>query len=236
MRDYITYDGKLSSDYGVFVSGSSTFVRPQRERSFQSIPGRSGDLIYDEGRYPNIKLQYPAFIRKEFADKYQGFINFLNTHTNYARLEDTYDPDVYRLAVPNGAMTPKTTAQNWAGKFTLEFSCKPERFLKSGEHVITLTADGSIYNPELTEAKPLLRVYGTGTLGIGSGTITIADHGYTYVDIDCMIMNAHYEAINLNNYVTLSGNDYPVFSPGANNIVLGTGITSVEVTPRWWRL
>lgn len=236
MSEYLTYDGQLSSDYGIYISGVSTFVRPQRARSFQSIPGRSGELIYDEARYPNIKIQYPAFIRREFAGKYAGFINFLNSHSGYARLEDTYDPDVFRLAVPSGNMQPKTGPQNWAGKFTLEFSCKPQRFLKSGEEVVELTADGSVYNPELMPAQPLFRVYGSGTLGVNSGTLVIGSHGYAYMDIDCMIMDAHYGAYNLNNYLTLSGNEYPVLHAGLNNITLGTGITKVEVTPRWWRL
>lgn len=236
MSDYLMYDGQLTSDYGIYISGVSTFVRAQRDRSYQSVPGRSGDLVYDEGRYPNVKIQYPAFIRRKFDGKYCDFLNFLNSHASYARLEDTYDPDCFRLALPNGAMAPKTGPQNWSGKFTLEFTCKPQRYLKSGELPVAFTSDGSIYNPELMPARPLIRVYGSGVLGLGSGTLTIAAHGYAYMDVDCDIMDAHYGAVNLNSYLTLSGNEYPTLVAGANNLTLGSGITRVEITPRWWRL
>lgn len=233
---YLTYDGESSADYGVFISGEASFVRPQRDRSMQSIPGRNGDLIYDNGRYPNVTLQYPAFIRSGFQGNYRDFINFLNSHKSYARLTDTYTSDEYRLAVPSGEMQPRTGPGNTSGKFTIEFSCKPQRFLTSGEDVITLTADGSAENPELTDAQPLIRVYGSGVLSIGSDTLTIGAHSQAYMDIDCMLMDAHCGAVSLNSYLTLSTNDYPVFGPGATAITLGTGITSIEITPRWWRL
>lgn len=56
------------------------------------------------------------------------------------------------------------------------------------------------------------------------------------MDVDCDIMDAHYGAINLNSYLTLSGNEYPTLVAGANNLTIGSGITRVEITPRWWRL
>lgn len=233
--NYLTYDGELSSDYGVFISGTGTFTRPQRERSFQSVPGRSGDLVYDEGRYPNIKVTYPCFIRRDFEDRYRDFMNALNTHTSYARLQDTYHPDEFRLAIPSGTAAPTTGPWNHSGKFALEFNCKPQRFLTSGETVVTLTADGSIWNPELTDAQPLIRVYGTGTLGIGSDSLTIGSHGKAYMDIDCALMDAYCGAYNLNSYLTLSADEFPVLGAGTTNITLD-GITSVEITPRWWRL
>lgn len=233
---YLVYDGELSSDYGIYISGTKTFVRSQRERAFQSVPGRNGDLIFDEGRYPNINIEYPAFIRDNFQDRYQDFINFLNAHKSYARLMDTYHPEEYRLAIPEGRMDPVTGPNNWSGKFTLAFSCKPQRFLVAGEHVLPFTSDGSVYNPEKTEAQPLIRVYGSGVLSIGGDTLTIGSHSQAYMDIDCSLMDAHCGAVSLNSYLTLSSNDFPVFGPGETAITLGTGITSIEITPRWWRL
>lgn len=236
MIHYLSYDGELSSDYGVFISGVKTFNRPQRDRSFASIPGRNGDLIFDNGRFPNVTIQYPAFIRRDFGDQYGNFMNFLNLHTSYARLRDTYDPDVFRLAVPSGNMYPTTGPLNDSGLFALEFNAKPQRFLMSGEDTIVLLADGSVTNPELTQARPLIRVYGSGVVGIGSGSLAIAAHSYAYMDIDCELMDAFCGAINLASYLALSGNDYPALGRGTTNITLGVGINSVEITPRWWRL
>ncbi len=236
MSDYFQFHGYFSNNYGIFISGEATFVRNPRERTFQSIPGRNGDLILDDGRYPNVIIQYPAFIRTNFPTKFRRFVGILNSFKTYSKLSDTYNPDEFRLAIPVGVMEPKTGPQNDSAKFTIEFNCKPQRFLASGETVRTYTESGLIINPETRESQPLIRVYGAGTVGIESYTMTIANHGQEYMDIDCALMDAHHGAVNLNRYLTLSSDNFPVLKGGDNNITLGSGITKVEITPRWWRL
>ena len=116
------------------------------------------------------------------------------------------------------------------GEFDLAFDCKPERFLKSGEQPIEFTADGALFNQTLQDAKPMLRVY--GDIGIGSRTMTISDTT-DYTDIDCESMDAYYEAENRNS--NISG-DFPILEPGENGVTLGSGITKLIITPRWWIL
>jgi phage-related protein len=36
--------------------------------------------------------------------------------------------------------------------------------------------------------------------------------------------------------VSINKNDFPVLEPGTNNISVGSGITAVAITPRWWRI
>lgn len=235
MRDYLDFDGVLSSDYNVFISGSYTYVRPERDKTFASVPGRSGDLVYDNGRYKNVTIQYPALIRRDFPDLHEGFSNEVLKRTSYKRLTDTYHPDEFRLAIPMGALKPTTGVNNVSGKFTIEFNCKPQRYLIIGEIPVTFTAAGAINNPCKMDAKPLIRVYGSGTVGLNDGTLTIGSHGYPYMDIDCELQDAHYGAINLNSYLTMSWDEYPVLHEGENQITL-SGVTSIEITPRWWRL
>ena len=119
------------------------------------------------------------------------------------------------------------------GEFNIEFDCKPQRFLKSGEHTISYTANGSIRNNTNRQAKPFLRVYGTGagTVGIGSETITISAIS-SYVDIDCEIMDAFKGATNCNGNVSFS-NDI-IIQSGDVGITMTGNITKVDVTPRWW--
>lgn len=92
-----------------------------------------------------------------------------------------------------------------------------------------------IYNPTLFASKPLIRVTGTGTVGIGDNTITVAS-GYTYVDIDSEIQDCYCGTQNANSLVTFSNRKFPELQPGINGISLGTGVTSVQITPRWFRL
>ena len=92
-----------------------------------------------------------------------------------------------------------------------------------------------IKNPTLFTSKPLIRVTGSGTVSIGDNTITIAS-GYTYVDIDSEIQDCYCGTQNANSLVTFSNRKFPELQPGVNGISLGTGVTSVQITPRWFRL
>ena len=84
------------------------------------------------------------------------------------------------------------------------------------------------------DAKPLIRVYGVGELGIGSETITITKGATEYIDIDCDIQDCYEGLENRNGLVSLT--DFPTLPSGNTGITLGTGITKVEITPRWWTL
>jgi phage-related protein len=120
---------------------------------------------------------------------------------------------------------------NREGQFTLTFNCKPQRFLRSGEYSIPVTSGATVYNPTLFDAKPLIRVYGKGSITVNGETMEWSGSS-EYVDIDCDIQDCYYMGANMNNYVT---GDFPVLSPG-DNVIAFTGSTSVRITPRWWIL
>lgn len=238
MRNYFTLGGIDSRTMGLYLNGSAVFSSPAREINFISVPGRNGDLIGLPTRLQNGVLTYEqAYIFNNFTTNIVAVRNLLLATTAYRRLVDTYNPTEYRMVTFAGPLDVEVTARLNAGRFNLSFQCMPQRWLLSGDTITTLTATGSISNPTLFSAKPLLRVYGKGNLGIGSQTLTIAS-GYpnSYIDIDCERMVAYYGTTNCNGYVSSSGIDFPALAPGANAISLGSGITRVEITPRWWRV
>lgn len=233
MRNYFTLDGVDSRDFGVYISGQGTFNASGRDYNIIPVPGRNGDLVGPEKRFLNGTLTYPAFIYANFKQQIEAFRNFLLSLVGYHDLIDSYHPNEIRKVLFEGPFEADVEPKNDAGKFDIEFNCKPQRFLASGNQVTTLTADGSITNPTRFDARPLLRVYGTGTLGIGSQSVTITQAD-VYTDIDCEMMDAFKGTENKNPYVQLTNYNFPVFVPGVNNISLGTGITQVDITPRWW--
>lgn len=235
MRNYFTLNGVDSRDFGVYISGEGTFSSPSREYNMVPIPGRNGDLVGIERRFENLELKYPAFIYANFDANIRDFRNYLLSLVGYHILIDTYHPDEFRMALYDNEFEPKVVKKNDAGSFDIVFNCKPQRYLLSGETVTTLTADGSITNPTLFNSQPLLRVYGTGQLGVNSDTITISAAD-TYTDIDCEMMDCFKGLVNKNKFVSFTSYKFPEFVPGVNNISLGTGITQVDITPRWWRI
>lgn len=236
MLNYLTFGGADSRTYNVYISGSGIYNSPARALTMVNIPGRNGALILNEyERFDNIEVVYPAFIFKQFDSKVADFRAVLSRYGYYQRLTDTYHPNEYRMGVFMRGLEVTPTKPLDAGRFDIVFNCKPQRFLTSGETATSFTSSGTITNPTQFSTKPLLRVYGAGTVGIGAGTITISQAD-VYTDIDCDLCLAYKGSTNKNQYVSFASYGGPSLGPGSNNITLNTGITKVEVTPRWWTL
>lgn len=237
-RNIFTFAGTPSSDFGLYISGTGTFNAPERDVTVLEIPGRSGNLIYDNGRYRNIDIIYPAFITREFTSMAEALRGFLLSHSgDYYRLTDTYHADEYRMARYSGGVSFDIKGIIRSGETAIQFDCKPQRFLTSGETAVSYTSSGgSITNPTSFEARPLMRVYGTGTVSIGNSSFTIAAALGSYTDIDCDLMEAYFGTASNNNNVVFQGNKFPVLHPGTNGITWSGSITRIDITPRWWRL
>lgn len=234
MINYLTFAGRSTNEFGIWISGEGTYGAPERNVQTQEVAGRNGNLLFDMGNFRNITLKYPAAIKTDMPSRIRDFLNFAGSQVGYQRLEDTYHPYEYRMARFQSKLSINSAGyMNRSGQFTLEFDCKPQRFLKSGEDPIDFTAAGILYNRTEFEAKPLLRVFGSGagSVGIGSQTITISAIN-EYVDIDCEIMDAYKGAVNCNGNVSFT--DDIVLKPGNNNIAKSGNITRVRITPRWW--
>lgn len=239
----ITWNGVPSTNVRVFVQHQPEYIIPEREYEYTHIEGRSGDLVYDKGSYSNVPRTYEIGIdASRNGDDYSTIMNkvaeWLHSGTGYQRLEDTYDADHYRLATYDDETTLSNIFDQ-AGEATISFNCRPERFLKSGETVVTINSSGGyVTNPTNQTAKPLLKVYGSspGRLNIGLYPVNITILN-DYIYLDCDSMDAyHLTSENYNNAVAPLNYRFPVFVPGRNYITWTGGITKVEVTPRWWTL
>lgn len=236
MRNYLTFNGKSTKDFGIYISGLNTYGSPERDVETITIEGRNGELTIDNGRYKNVTFSYPAFIYDRFESNIEGFRNYMLNQIGYKRLEDTYHPDEYRMAMVKGAISPKVEDDLEAGKFDITFNCKPQRFLKSGEIPIEIISDEYIKNPTLNASKPLLRVYGYGVIHIGDYNLTVSEHTNAYIDIDCEMMDAFFEAQNMNNYIAVGSNGFPVIESGKQGITMDNTITKIIVYPKWFLL
>lgn len=231
------FNGKSSRDFMVNISGQDTWKKPAPIMESVSVPGRNGEIVTFTGSFENAEVVYHCGIARDFDAKYTAFINWLLSNPGYRRLEDSYHPDVYRLATISSLGDPSLTMLNRSGEFEITFTCKPQSFLKLGEKKLVFTSNGQIYNPTLYKAKPLMRVYGTGTVTIGSEMVTI-NTANSYTDLDCDLEDAYKDSSlnNCNGNITLYGDHFPTIPSGKQGVTLGTGITRVEITPRWWQL
>lgn len=134
---------------------------------------------------------------------------------------------VYELATPTTVQLTPTEVTTLLGENNI--------WADSGS--VEVTFNKPFRNPTDRDAKPFIKVYGSG-----NGVLTINDSRVTitgmvdYLHIDCEQQNCYRQlAENRNNLVSLS-DGFPVLKPGDNSIGYSGGITKVEITPRWWRL
>lgn len=129
------FDGQDLTEYGITISGDGTYNAPERDVKNYEIPGRNGELLIDNGRFKNIRVSYFANVEESLPDRSESLRNFLLSHAgSYYRLTDSYHPDEYRMATFKGPMEfDELGPMNEWGQVELEFDCKPQRFLTSGE-------------------------------------------------------------------------------------------------------
>lgn len=240
----LTFGGVNSLNFGIYITGDAVYNAPERDVEVFSIAGRNGDLTIDRGRFSNIEVTYPAgcfsYTQAEFASKIRAFRNAIVSKIGYQRLTDGYNEGEYRQALYTSGLDVSPTWNSRAGEFDITFNCKPQRFLTSGEETTTLTASGTITNPTEFASKPLIAVTGLGDLTVGSFEMSITGEAGQTLYIDCDTMEAYLNdggtISPANTYLTITGTRYPELVSGANAITLGSGITKVEITPRWWRV
>ena len=239
--NYFIYNGISSKDMGVRISSKDVYSAPKYDLKFQSIPGRDGDLISPNGRFPNTTVSYTCFIPaksiQELSDKVTAVKCWLYTEPDrYHTLSDSYDTSFFRKAVFNNKLDISDEVSK-IGVFTVNFTCHPMRFSHTGQVKTTFTASPfTLTNPYPFAAKPYLKINGRGT-----GTLTIQSassnkiwefstlNGYT--ECDSELMNFYHDTEPKND--TVSGEGFPIFAPGDNTIAFAGGITSIEVIPRW---
>lgn len=255
--NHVTFDGVDLTTYGLYVSGDKTFNSPEKNIKKVSIPGRSGDLLIWDGTYKNVKLKYNSILIENFSQNAENLRNFLLSRDGYVKLSDDYHPNEYRLASYSGPLefSPVRLA---AGTATLEFNCRPERFLNSGETLFYVHEGNSIENPTMQPAYPYLLVASdnnnTTTIRcdcyrdadyIATYTMEVAPRSYS-VMIDCETMDCWKlpdflgdPKVYHNELITVGDTGYLKLLPGTNIFNLdpdNENNPNCMLTPRWYVL
>lgn len=146
--NYFIYNGHSSEEFNIKVEKWPNLEVPTRVVEKVSVPGRNGDLLLDTGAFSNVEMEYEIYFnaKKEgFFEISKDILRWLLSSRGYLRLEDSYDPDIYRMALLADQERLKDF-MGYMGRTTVKFDCKPQRWLKSGEYEQTLTSGETINN------------------------------------------------------------------------------------------
>lgn len=171
--NYFIFGGVDSRTYGIIVSNDNGFDAPERDVEEIEIPGRNGTLILDNGRFKNQTLTYSCVLKSNFDTQIDAFRAALCALEGYQRITDSFHPNVYRMGRIKGEIktTPGSKYKN--GKFDVVFDVKPQKFLTSGESVVSVADGGSITNPTQYSSSPLLKVDGFGDIVLNGQRLTV---------------------------------------------------------------
>ena len=246
----IVFGGVASSDYGIVVGEAPTFEKPTRKQTIINIPGRSGAIIKQEFAWNDVTRKYKVWLAQDqnqdlvkAVEAASGWVNGQYSwvrnpiYNGYIPLEDSFEPDVYRLAYYSGG-DDFTNEMMQCGEANLKFTCRPERFLKSGDIEQEFTVTGSkIYNPTEFPSKPIIRVEATGpanaTVGLTGGSVSFSlEAGDSYIEFDCETLQADHGASNSK----VSYTNPPTIAPGMVTLTLTGTFTKVVIKPRWYTI
>lgn len=233
----IIFNGVSSMDLHTLVQHPPEYAFPEKDYEATHVPGRNGDIIVDTGSWKNVTRTYDLAIdarQATYTETASKLVQWLHSASSYARLEDSYEPDFYRMAMYTDQGNISNIYRK-AGTIEVSFNCKPQRYFKSGEEPFIFTSNTDYRNPTDFPSKPLIIVHGNG-----SGEIRIGQY-YAKINtitdgmvIDCENKNVYYGSTNCNKQVKID--EFPLLLSGNNSVKFTGGITSIEIIPRWWTL
>lgn len=176
-RQYLSFAGKSSKDFLLYLSGPGVYDSPAADVDTTSVPGRNGDIITEKAkagrrRYQNVDIKYKAFFFNGLPAKTAAVKAWLLSPVGYQKLQDTYDPDFFRMAVCKDALAFDVTAQR-AAEMELTFNCKPQRWSVEGQRSIRLESRATLKNPF---------AFSRGQWSCGNGSVPVAGRGWRLCD------------------------------------------------------
>lgn len=248
----LIFNSISAEDLGLVIQAPPAYTFPSKDLSTTHVPGRNGDLILDNYCYNNVDRTYSiASVFRPgtgFIANSEKIIKWLTAPTGYCRLEDTYDPLVYRMA-SYSASGSLSNYYDQATSLSITFNCKPQRYLKSGEKQVDYSGSEIVIdNPTTETALPLITVSGipqatdsdlllmtvsnvdSGTV-YSSITISKLPDGEAAITLDSEEQLAYYENQNgekkdRNAYLNFNGTDFPKFAAGTSKISVAKYVQS----------
>ena len=121
-----TINNKTNKDFNFKVKSSNHLTKSKKKLEFISIPGRTGDLIIDEGARENFNLVIEGYIdarETNLKTLCDSLDNWLNSSIGYQTI--AFDDGTVLKAVLISEINPTEVVKNF-GELSLEFSAYKE--------------------------------------------------------------------------------------------------------------
>ncbi len=191
------------------------------------VEGRAGTLTRFTGwKDTELELELAMPIR----DGLHQYRQAAHELTGASMIAFTGESGVYRKVKHCEVSELRRELSGW-GFFTARLTCQPFAYLTSGLAPVTMLESGTITNPGLLDADPIITVTGTGALSLTiNARVYHVSSPAGSVTLDSARLVAHVSGRVQTDALTEA---FPVLNPGLNRITLGTGISQVVIVPNW---
>lgn len=231
MLSYIDFNNQKSIDLDLIIEKTPEI--PSTNIIYDTITIDGGETLTKIKGYSDIVWKFDfAYIAsaEEYLIKKARIDNWLLSKTNQYL---TYSLDNFiSYKVKQVSISNTTTTSKVMRHFSVTFTCTGLKYMSSGLKSIEVLSSGiDLNNFGSYEAKPLLKIYGSGNISVSINNKSFAiSNVSSYVSVDSEIKECYKDSINKGKDMT--GN-WPVFSIGENTITWTGNITKIEITPRW---
>lgn len=238
-----TYNGRNSLDFGLMVE-SKEFVYGSAAPKVETVyvPGYGTMImnnkvdVLDNEEHEDIDIRFNCHVLPEDTQDLhilaRKIYSWLYGDIGFKKLQDSYEPNYYRMAYMRQAASVEDVAAALAGRITITFTARAYKRATIGDRPIVLTAPGTIYNTEEYTSKPVVTVYGSGdvVLYFEQRQISISDID-GYITLDSETLRAYKGNSNQNSKLVSAM--FPRLAPGKNAISWTGTVTSIEIIPHW---
>ncbi|WOK48417.1 phage tail protein [Streptococcus equi subsp. equi] len=229
---YIEFNGKKSDSFGLLLERERSIKSTSNDVDLIEVDGRDGVLLKDNGRLKAIEQDFPFSLVGDVTVDQQKISEWLHVK-GWHNLVLSWDNDyIYRASVVNLFEIDEILKQ--FGRLKINFLIHPIKYLKTGKQEVSLVNGGTLQNPGNVQAKPLLKIKGTGN---GVLTINGFETGLENVQGELVIdMERHLVYKDVlsawDNIVRTERHRMPLFDVGQNSISW-TGNFTITAVPNW---
>jgi len=241
----VKYNGISTEDLGLIVQFIPSYTFPEKDITLDHVSGRNGDILTNNKCYRNsIATYYLAKVFRKgerFVASANSIVEWLHSSDVYTKLEDSYEPDYYRMAIfKNGGELSNYYDQ--ATTIEVQFDCKPQKWLKIGDQPIAIGNGIIVSNPTNYDSRPIIEfdvlANNKVTITVGSNVMTLLPlESDTHITIDCENMECYSSTANFNKYLRLDSLDFPILEKKSNTTInISNNGLNPTIKPRWWTL
>jgi len=224
MSAFFIFNNIDSRDMGIIVNKLPSITTSEKNIDKIEIQGRDGFLLIDYGTYKGSVKSVECTLDNGNVDNICAWLNG-SGEVLFSNENDKF----YKAVIINQISLNKIIPI--LHNFIVQFECQPHKYSVCNDLVTLTTSPTTLFNSSTTSSKPVIKVYGNGSiyLTINSNTIhltNIAD----YVTIDSNLMDCYKDSTLMNK--NMSG-DFPDLIVGTNVISWTGSVSKVEIKPNW---